>query len=414
MATSKPVLILVTPVFPKLSETFILSKFMGLIRRGWQVHIVCSSSPRDEWVNFSDFDRSHLKNRIHVTWPHHPRWLAALLMPLSWLRCLLQAPHASIRYLHQGWRRFGADILRRGYLDAELIILKPDIIHFEFGTLGIGRTYIKELLGCKLSVSFRGYDLNFSGLDDHNYYQEIWKRVNAIHLLGEDLWQRAQKRGCPIDKPHILIPPSIDTDFFRLREKNQNQILLGTIENPFRVLSVGRIEWKKGYEFSLQAVKQLIEQGIHCQYRIVGSGDFMDAVAFTIHQLGLETNVELMGSMTPLEVHQQMLWGHVLLHLAVSEGFCNAVLEAQAMQLPVVCSDADGLRENISDGESGFVVKRRDPIGAADKLHFLVNNPALRKKMGQAGRARVLNFFQINNQISSFEKFYFQLLEKAD
>ena len=103
----------------------------------------------------------------------------------------------------------------------------------------------------------------------------------------------------------------------------------------------------------------------------------------------------------------------MFLHAAVSEGFCNAVLEAQAMKLPVVCSDADGLPENVADGETGFVVPRRDPQALAQKLALLANNPALRQRMGEAGRRRVLKHFQIGEQIGRFSRFYEETLAKA-
>ena len=97
---------------------------------------------------------------------------------------------------------------------------------------------------------------------------------------------------------------------------------------------------------------------------------------------------------------------HIFLHSAVSEGFCNAVLEAQAMGLPVVCSDADGLPENVDDGETGFVVPRRDAQSLAEKLAVLSREAVLRQKMGEAGRRRVLKRFQLTDQIDAFDRLY--------
>ena len=66
-------------------------------------------------------------------------------------------------------------------------------------------------------------------------------------------------------------------------------------------------------------------------------------------------------------VKEELQWADVFLHLAVSEGFCNAVLEAQAMQLPVVCSDADGLRRKcFRRGEWICCGVARDPKAAAE------------------------------------------------
>ena len=65
----------------------------------------------------------------------------------------------------------------------------------------------------------------------------------------------------------------------------------------------------------------------------------------------------------------------VLLHPAVSEGFGNAVMEAQAVEVPVVCTDADGLRENVVDGVTGLVVPRRDASALAAALERLAARP---------------------------------------
>jgi colanic acid/amylovoran biosynthesis glycosyltransferase len=294
-------------------------------------------------------------------------------------------------------------------LDAEIVCSRPDIIHFEFGPLAVGRMYLRQLLGCKAVVSFRGYDLNFVKLDQRDYYRQIWQQADAIHLLGEDLWRRAQARGCPTDKPHVLIPPAIDVEFFtpQLRKSHGD---VGTAERPLRILSVGRLVWKKGYEYGLEAVRLLLDQGVHCEYRVIGDGDYFEAVTFVAHQLGLTDRVKLLGELSPQEVKEQMGWADLFLHPAVSEGFCNAVLEAQAMTLPVVCTDADGLPENVVDGVTGFVVARRSPKALADEMNRLARYALLRERMGNVGRARIVKKFRLSDQIEAFERLYVDLL----
>ncbi len=105
--------------------------------------------------------------------------------------------------------------MRRLYLDAELVRLRCDLLHFEFGALAAERMDLEELLQCPIVVSFRGYDLNYVGLEQPGFYAEVWRRASALHLLGEDLWRRAVRRGCPPEKPHALIPPAIDCRIFR-------------------------------------------------------------------------------------------------------------------------------------------------------------------------------------------------------
>src|SRR5690606_4561286 len=126
--------------------------------------------------------------------------------------------------------------------------------------------------------------------------------------------------------------------------------------------------------------------GIPCTYRIVGSGDYLQAIRYMIFELNLEEVVELVGEMSASEIRDELEGAHAFLHPAISEGFCNAVVEAQAMEIPVVCSNADGLSENIEHKITGFVVPKWDVEGLAMMLKVLFNDPKRAEAMGSAGR----------------------------
>jgi colanic acid/amylovoran biosynthesis glycosyltransferase len=76
------------------------------------------------------------------------------------------------------------------------------------------------------------------------------------------------------------------------------------------------------------------------------------------------------------------------------------------MRLPVVASDADGLPENVVHNLTGFIVPRRDAEALADRLAELAADAGLRRRMGRAGRARVVDCFSLPGQIAAFERFY--------
>ena len=399
-------IVLAVPAFPKLSETFIVSKFLGLLERGWDVHLVCRQSDPKDWAAFPELQlSSDIKQRVHVSLPHSPRLLAFLLFVPAMVRALICAPKRVWKYLRIGYKRFGIKVFRTFYLDHDLICLKPDIIHFEFGALAVGRMHLKDLLGCKTTVSFRGYDLNFAGLDQPDYYMEVWKEADACHFLGQDLFRRAQRRGCPADIPHSIIPPAINLEKFPTPERTIGEIL-GTKEHPLKVLSVGRLEWKKGYEFALSALKLLQDQGCNFEYRVIGEGEHRAAIEFASYQLGINGRVCFLGAVPHDQVIRHLQWADIFLHPSVSEGFCNAVIEAQAVGLPVVCTDADGLPENVADGITGFVVPRRDSIKLAEKLTLLISDPNLRLTLGEAGRKRVMEKFQLDEQKEAFHNFF--------
>jgi colanic acid/amylovoran biosynthesis glycosyltransferase len=204
---------------------------------------------------------------------------------------------------------------------------------------------------------------------------------------------------------HQIIPPAVNLSSFP-DQKDIQTIQLGSQNHPLRLLSVGRLEWKKGYEHALHAVRFLLDRNLMCEYQIIGAGDYEAALFYARFQLGLEGVVHFSGAKSHTGVIDELYKADVLLHPSLSEGFCNAVLEAQAVGLPVVCTDAGGLPENVQDGETGFVVPRRDPNALADKLAQLAADGELRKKMGEAGRRHVVANFGMEQQLDAFEVFY--------
>ena len=78
------------------------------------------------------------------------------------------------------------------------------------------------------------------------------------------------------------------------------------------------------------------------------------------------------------------------------------------MSIPVVSTDAGEV--GIANEETGFVVSRRDWRSMAEKLALLAGDPKLRGRMGEAGRRRVMEKFQLAAQISDFDRFYRQVL----
>jgi glycosyltransferase involved in cell wall biosynthesis len=351
--------VLVTDHFPKYSETFFAAEFLGLLERGWDIHVLCNRSNRDQWPYFPELS-DHLTSgeRIHVI------------------------------------RDF----------DAQLEELRPALVHFGYGTLARGRMHIGQVLGCKVVVSFRGYDINYFGLDDPHCYDDVWAAADVLHLVSQDIWRRAQRRRCPPDKPHLVVTDAVDMRRFTPPERRPETV--GTEDRPLRIVSVGRLHWKKGYEHALSSLSALHERGIHFEYRIIGDGPHREAILFALDELDLSGQVELLGACDVTEVQAAMQWADVCLHAAVSEGFCVSVIEAQAMGLPIVCTDADGLSENVADGVTGFVVPRREPGALTSRLAALAADPDLRLRLGKAARERAERLFDLPRQLDGLESLY--------
>lgn len=362
-----PRIVMVTDHFPKFSETFFVRKFLGLLRRGWDVHVVCQRSNDDQWVYFPEL-RDHIRHqgRLHVA---------------------------------------------RQDLEQRVVELRPDIVHFGYGTLAHGRTHIREAAGCRIVTSFRGYDLNSFRVDEHGVFDEVFAKTDVVHAVSDAIWRRAVERGCPEDRAHAIVTDAVDVTWFDPPERDGGPV--GTRERPLRILTLGRLHWKKGHEHALHAVAELVGRGIAVEHRIVGEGDHREPTEFAIRDLGLTGSVELLGARRVEEVRELLAWADVFLHPSLTEAFGVAPAEAQAMALPVVCSDAGGLPENVEHEVSGFVVPRRDPVAMADRLAALAADGALRLRMGQAARRRAETALSLEHQLDGFEQIYDDLLLQA-
>jgi len=136
--------------FPQFSETFIVSKFVGLVRYGYNVSVVCNHFKQDAWLAFPALrDAPELRRQVYVQWPIQPIWMVVLLLPLRLLWLLLRVPVRTKGYLENGYRARGRRVLRDLYIDAPILLSRPDVIHFEFGALAADRVKLVSGLARK-------------------------------------------------------------------------------------------------------------------------------------------------------------------------------------------------------------------------------------------------------------------------
>lgn len=190
-------------------------------------------------------------------------------------------------------------------------------------------------------------------------------------------------------------------------------------KNEIQIVNVKALEPKYGIETLIRAVKLLLEKlqnekkeeiadRVTC--RIYGDGSQRQELEKLILELGLQNKVSLEGKIPHSEVVGVLRNSDVFCALSDSESFGVAAVEAAAVGLPVVVSDADGLKEVTDQGVTGFVVHRRDPEEAAKALEQLVLDSTLRRKMGLAGRQRVEQLYNWQDNVSSMMAVYATLI----
>ena len=200
--------------------------------------------------------------------------------------------------------------------------------------------------------------------------------------------------------PYKKITPAINTEFF-------NSNVQANLHNPLRILTVGRLTWKKGYEYALKALSLLKAQGVNFEYHIVGEGNYREAIIYAIHQLQLTENVLLVGQNAPDEVKDEMEWADIYIQPSIQEGFCNATLEAQAMGLLCIVTDAEGLSENVLDEKTGWVISKRSPEAITEQIIKIKNMEMPQyNKIRKNAIIRIKDQFHLNEQIQNWSDFY--------
>lgn len=410
--TEKPRIGIYVINFPRSSETFIVTKVLGLLDRGFDVTIFCAAKGGD-WDKFQILqNRADVRQRI-VYSPRRPSKVGSAIATVKLLaEKAISQPRQLLHLLTSSWRNreqlpmpFWANISQ----GALFIGHKLDILHIEFDVQGLSIVGVKPVLGCKILLSSRGEHHRSTLVD--NYPQgmkTLFQYADGYHFISEYLHRSTLDAGLPPQLPTWLISPAIDLSLFQPVNRTGGDKSKGDV---FTIIAVGRLTWAKGYEFALDAIKLLKQQGFRFQYIVLGDGPYEDAILFAARQLGLleADAVKFVGHVSREKVVEYYTRADVMLHAALEEGFCNAVIEAQAMEIPVVATDSGGLPENIEDGVTGFVVPRRNAKVMAEKLEQLLSDPDLRRTMGKAGRERALKLYNIEDQVESFAKLYQEL-----
>ena len=380
---------------PSKSETFFNSKIMGLQKVGYEVVLFANQDEKFHFCRMAPHPK--VNNLIFIK-------LARMMVAYGIL--FINYPIIFFRFLHLE-KKDGVTIRTRWenlYLNSHILKEKLDWLHFGFATMSIRRENVARAIGAKMGVSLRGYDICVYPLKHPGCYQRLWEKVNKAHSISSDLLVAAHEQGLKDKIPQVTIHPAINVVHFKLEGKNW-----GTFSHTENIhfLTVARLHWKKGLDYIVQALSIIKEKNIPFHYTIVGEGQELERLIFSTHQLGLGDRVTFAGAIPHKNILKYYEDADIYLQYSIQEGFCNAVLEAQAIGLPTIVSNAEGLSENVLHDNTGWVVPKRIPKLLAKKIEHVITIQD--KKLIQIlknGRTRIKNYFSLRKQNQDFGIFF--------
>ncbi len=178
-----------------------------------------------------------------------------------------------------------------------------------------------------------------------------------------------------------------------LVEKRPGEVVIG---------NAGRLTAQKGQKLLIEAARWLKDRGHAVRTLIAGKGEMEQELKDYARKLGVEDEVVFLGFITDMKSFHLSL--DIFALSSLWEGFCYVQVEAMTLGRPVVAFDVSSIPEVVSDGETGYLAPVGDSAAFAQKIELLIKDPELRAKMGQAGRKRVIDHFEMKKTLADFER----------
>lgn len=215
--------------------------------------------------------------------------------------------------------------------------------------------------------------------------------------------------GLPSERITV-IPRGVETEVAQ-PQRNAREALArrtGCDSNAPLIVHVGSFTREKNHRGMLEVLCSLHRRHPRAQLVCFGDGPLREEIRREVRRLGLEQRVLLPGARP--DAADLAAGADLLLLFSFVEGLPGVVLEAGARAVPVVVSDVGGVREVVTDGESGRLVAPGDIAGCARAIGELLDNDALRRRLGETLRTNVRARYDLNVNAARFRELYTTLL----
>ncbi len=208
---------------------------------------------------------------------------------------------------------------------------------------------------------------------------------------------RALKKAAFLTFPHaagVILQTKESMDFFPPKVREKVTILPNPLHEDFirpiyegerekTIVTVGRMDENKNQQMAIEAFAALTEKFPDYRLILYGNGELREKLQDRTKQLGIADRISLPGSIR--DVAGALEKASVFLLTSDTEGMPNTLLEAMALGTACISTDCPcgGPAELIRDGENGFLVPVRDTKALTEKLRQLLQDPALRVRMGK-------------------------------
>lgn len=383
--------------YPAISHTFILREVQELRRLGFGIEVAS--------INGLDRSADELaleeRNEAEQTWYVKAQGAGGALS--ANLLTFLTRPAG---YLRAGWFaiRLGRHDVRRivlcffYFVEAAMVgrwMLRRGLrhlhVHFATPASSVG-LILTRMFPFTFSITVHGPDEFY----DAPGYQLAEKISGSSLLCTIGLYARSQlmklSPAAHWAKMHVT-PLGVDPEIFRPAPFRADF-------DVFEVICVGRLVPAKGQRVLIEAVAKLAAEGRAIRLRLVGNGPDRASLEEAVYSLGSASVVIFEGAVNQDRIRSLYREAHIFALASFAEGIPVVLMEAMAMEIPCVTTWITGIPELIRDGIDGLLVAPSDEFSLAEAIARLMDDADLRKRIGAAGRARVIEKYNLRKNVA--------------
>jgi len=379
--------------YPMASQTFIRREICELENQGFEVERFALQRWADTAVDEQD--------RAEASKTRYAKDVGAvgLLWALVWtgLRRPLLLTRALLLSLRCWMRSDKGLVYHVGYL-AEACVIRDwleeagvEHVHVHFASNSTDVAMLSQVLGGP------GYSIMVHGPEefDRAMYLSLEEKVSRSTFVATiSSFARSQIfRWCSASEwsKVNIIRCGLDAAFLECAVSDPPDVA--------RLISVGRLCEQKGQQLLVEAAGRLVREGLAFELILIGDGEMRPQIEAKIREHGLEDCVTITGWATNDEVKRQLESARALVLPSFAEGLPVAIMEALALNRPVLTTYIAGIPELLEHGENGWLVPAGDLDALTGTLREVLETPAERlAQMARAGRSAVLERHDVRRE----------------
>jgi len=279
--------------------------------------------------------------------------------------------------------------------------IDPDLVHAQSLIFAIPACISKKMLKIPYVVWGQGSDVYL-----HNWFMKLVSKTIIINADSVIALTKDMKRVLQeiYSRDIEVVPNGIDIEECQNRPHEHE-----SVSPEKKIIFVGRLNPVKGVPSLLRAMKIVCEVLPDAKLIIVGDGEEREDLESLADSLGIRDRVDFVGRVPHERIPDYLCKADIFVLPSVSEGFGIVILEAMACGLPIVATRVGGVPDIIEEGVNGFLVESGDFPEMANKILFLLDNPAVTGQISKNNRIKVQGYAW-KNVVDRLERIYQEIL----